>query len=349
MKKKRILMIAPTPFFSERGCHVRILNSYLRLKREHHEIDLFTYPIGRDLKGVPAKRTIRLPGYSKTAPGFSPYKPFLDVLLYFKIKTAMKKKKYDVVYGHLHEGALIGYFLKKKFGTPVIFDAQGSFTGELSAQGTIKKKGLVYSILWKIEKFITQNSDEIITSTDGLKQFLEKNFKTKKVTVIKDLPDKGLFSPRTAPAKIKLPKARKIVVYLGGLQKYKGISYLIKAIPHVDKDTHFLIMGFPVEEAKELAKEIGVEDRITFTGKIPYEKAPSYLKLGDVAVSPKTLESGEANAKIYNYISMNLPVVCFDIPETRQIQKEYPQAKMILAKEKDIKDLARKINSVKPR
>jgi len=74
-------------------------------------------------------------------------------------------------------------------------------------------------------------------------------------------------------------------------------------------------MGYPVEDCKKLAKELNVEDRITFTGKIPYEKASSYLKLGDLAVSPKTLESGEANAKLYNYLAMGLKVVCFDSKE----------------------------------
>jgi hypothetical protein len=49
MNKKRILMLAPTPFFSDRGCHIRVLNSYLRLKNQGHKITLLTYPLGRDV------------------------------------------------------------------------------------------------------------------------------------------------------------------------------------------------------------------------------------------------------------------------------------------------------------
>ena len=337
-------MIAPTPFFSDRGCHIRVLNSYLRLKREGHSVLLLTYPLGREINGVKTKRTIKLLGYKKTSPGFSIYRPFLDILLYFKAKKEMKKKKYDLIYSHLHEGAFIGVLLQKKYGVKVLFDAQGSLTGELSAHGTIRKKGILYSFLWKLEKYISEKSDEIITSTDGLKKFMLKNFKIKKIIVEKDFPDKELFSSDVKPAKLSLPKNKKIAVYLGGLQKYKGIQYLIKAIPYTDKNIHFLIMGYPVEEAKELAKEFNVENRITFTGMIPYEKAASYLKLGDLAVSPKTLESGEANAKIYNYVAMNMPIVCFDMKETREISKEYPKIKFYFAKDKDIKDLAKKIN-----
>ncbi len=337
-------MLAPTPFFSDRGCHIRVLNSYLRLKREGNDITIITYPLGRNVLNIYPKRVMHLLGYKKKSPGFSIYKPFLDILIYFKARKLLKQKKYDLIYGHLHEGALIGILLKKKYNLKVVFDAQGSLTGELSAQGTIKKNSLLYNLFWKIEKNIAKNSDEIITSTEGLKEFMLKHFKINKISTNKDFPDISLFNFRVKPAKIALPKNKKIVVYLGGLQKYKGIQYLIKAIPYTNKKFHFLIMGYPYEEAKDLAREIGVEERITFIGQIPYEKAASYLKLGDIAISPKTLESGEANAKIYNYVAMHLPIVCFDMNETRKIAKEFPKAKFYFAKEKDVKDLAKKIN-----
>ena len=289
-------------------------------------------------------RVQQIPGYSKTEPGFSIYRPFLDILLWIKAKNEMKSNSYDLIYAHLHEGALVGYFLKKEFDKKLIFDSQGSLVGELAAGGTIKKRSLASKILESIEKFITNQSDEIITSTEGLKNFITKNLKiSKKITVIKDIPDKSLFNKQVKSASLKLPKNKKIVVYLGGLQEYKGIDYLLKAIPLTNPKFHFLIMGYPLDHVKKVAKELKIEDRITLTGKISYEKAPSYLKLGDIAVSPKTLESGEANAKIYNYIAMDLPVVCFDMEETKALKKEFPKAKFFFAKEGDVKDLAKKI------
>ena len=340
-------MLAPTPFFSDRGCHIRILNSYLKLKKEGFEIDLITYPLGRDILNIKPIRVSKVWGYKKISPGFSIYKPFLDILMYVKAKKLMKEREYDFIYSHLHEGALIGILLKKKFGKKVVFDAQGSLTGELSSQGTIKKRGLASKIIWSMERYIIENSDEIITSTEGLKKFMLTNFKIKKISIQKDFPDKKLFNINVNPARLNLPKNKKIVVYLGGLQLYKGINYLIKAIPFIEKEFHFLLMGYPIDNTKRLAKKLRIEDRITFTGAIPYEKAASYLKLGYIAISPKTLESGEANAKIYNYIAMNLPVVSFDMPETRQIAKEFPKAKFYFAKERDVKDLAKKINGVR--
>lgn len=332
-------MLAPTPFFSDRGCHIRVLNSYLRLKKEGHNITMITYPLGRNVLNIKPIRVKQLPGYRKKSPGFSMYKPLLDVMMYCRAKKEMAKTSYDLIYAHLHEGALIGIFLKKKFRSKLIFDSQGSLAGELLAGNTIRKKSITYKFVSKLEKYITEKPDEIITSTDGLKKFIQKEFKfTKKIEVIKDLPDKSLFNEDVQKAKVDLPKKR-IAVYLGGLQLYKGIKNLLQAIPFTDKKFHFLIMGYPINDAQKLAKKLGVEDRITFTGQIPYEKAASYLRLGDVAISPKTLESGEANAKIYNYVAVGLPVVCFDIPENREILGK----EGFYAKPGNIKDLAKKI------
>jgi len=292
-----------------------------------------TYPIGRNIKGLKTERVAMLPGYRKTAPGFSIYKPFLDILMYFKCKKIVREKNIDMVYAFLHEGALIGQLIRKPQELHHGFDTQGSLTGELEAHNTIKSKGLIKKLIWKLETYITNKADEIVTSTQGLKEFLEANFNPQKVSVIKDLPDTGLFNPNVKQANISLPSDKKIVVYLGGMQPYKGTNALINAIPHTSQKYHFLLMGYPIEQAQTLARDMGVDHRITFTGKIPYEQAPSYLKCGDIAISPKTLESGEANAKIYNYIAMGLPIVCFKMEETIELQKAHPDANFFMSEE----------------
>ncbi len=340
---KRILMLAPTPFFSDRGCHIRILNSYHRLDK-NNEVLLLTYPLGRDIDNINIKRTINIPGYNNIAPGFNIYKPFLDFLLLLKTLKELIKNDFNEIYAHLHEGAMIGFILKPFFKLPVIFDAQGSLTEELVSNNKIKKNSILYSLLFKIEAFLTNHVDKIYTSTSSLKDFIEVNFDPKTVIkVIKDLPNKNLFNPNVKPANIKLPKNKKIVVYLGGLQKNKGIDYLLKAIPHCSDKFHFLIMGYPAKKIEKIIKNFNIENRVTLTGKIPYKKAPNYLKLGDIAVSPKTLESKEANAKLYNYLAMNLKIVCFNIEENRVILGD----KGIYAENKDYKDLAKKINNAK--
>src|SRR4030095_11361156 len=68
-KPWRILMVAPTPFFADRGCHVRILGEAQALIELGNEVKICTYPLGRDVPGIPTERTLPVPWYRKLSAG----------------------------------------------------------------------------------------------------------------------------------------------------------------------------------------------------------------------------------------------------------------------------------------
>ena len=55
----RVLMLAPTPFFSDRGCHVRIYEEAAELGRRGVEVKIVTYPLGLDPPGIDVARAAR--------------------------------------------------------------------------------------------------------------------------------------------------------------------------------------------------------------------------------------------------------------------------------------------------
>jgi len=83
-------------------------------------------------------------------------------------------------------------------------------------------------------------------------------------------------------------------------------------------DFHALLMGYPETGYVEQARQLGLADKITFTGKLDYAEAPRYLCLGDIAVSPK-ISATEANGKLLNYMACGLPSVVFDTPINREL------------------------------
>ena len=54
----RVLMIAPTSFFGDYGCHVRILEEARALQRLGHRVTIVTYRNGRDVPGLDIRRTL---------------------------------------------------------------------------------------------------------------------------------------------------------------------------------------------------------------------------------------------------------------------------------------------------
>ena len=50
------LHIAPTPFFADRGCHIRIRNEIEALRDSGVRVILCTYPLGADQEGIDIRR-----------------------------------------------------------------------------------------------------------------------------------------------------------------------------------------------------------------------------------------------------------------------------------------------------
>ena len=76
-----VLHIAPTPFFADRGCHIRIRNEIEALRDSGVRVILCTYHLGADPAGIDIRRTARIPGYTRVDAGFSPFRFPADILL----------------------------------------------------------------------------------------------------------------------------------------------------------------------------------------------------------------------------------------------------------------------------
>jgi glycosyltransferase involved in cell wall biosynthesis len=342
----KILMVAPTPYFSDRGCHVRIFEEAKALRVLGHDVSICTYHLGRDLGGIPTYRTIRIPWYSKQTAGPSWHKPYLDILLFFKSWQVARKLQPDILHAHLHEGAFIAFFLKKLLKIPMVFDCQGSLVGELVDHHFIRNGSLLYRAFCFLEKQINQWPDLIITSSTRLADLLRNQFKLDAAKVISlcDGVDVATFRPGLAVESLRrqlgLPADRPIVVYLGAMSDYQGLDILLEVIRHLEGRIalHFLIMGYPEDAYVIKAAQLGITHRVTFTGRIDYLLAPEYLCLGDMAVSPK-LSLTEANGKLLNYLACGLPTIAFDVLVNREILGEAG----VYAKLDSVDDLARKI------
>jgi glycosyltransferase involved in cell wall biosynthesis len=327
----RILMVAPTSFFLDYGCHVRILEETRALQRLGHRVTIITYYLGRDLPDLDIVRTRPTPWRSDYEVGSSLHKIAFDgFLAWTGVKTVLRRD-FDLIHGHLHEGALLGYVLSRLKGLPLVADFQGSMTSEMVDHHFLDPDGPWYRWARLLEWRITHLPDAIVTSTQLTAQLLERDFDCDDGRVY-PLPDcvsldffrSDVMNQETVSrrrAALGIPGGRPVVVYLGLLADYQGTPHLLRAARHLkqrDVGFHVLIMGFPsVEHYRRMAVDLDVADHVTFTGKVPYEEAPAHLALGDIAVAPK-LSTTEGAGKILNYMAMELPTVAFDTPVSRE-------------------------------
>ncbi len=330
---KKVLNIVPTPFFADRGCHMRILGEMKALEKYDYQNIIVTYHNGRDLEGLDIRRMINIPWYRKLEAGPSIHKFYIDFLLFFKAAAVYIKEKPDIIYGHLHEGAFVGGLVKYllTFGrVPLVFDVQGSLTDELDTFDWLKGKKIIRWFFHNFEKFICSMPDFFICSSVSNGDIIKDRFKKDpdRVKVVIDGVHTDFFDkpPKEGFKKeLGIPEEAPLIIFTGALLAAKGIWNLVDAIPMVLKkrsDIHFLIVGYPVEETKERIEKLGVQNNVHFTGMVDYFKLPDYLVISDIAVEPKMEKAGEASGKVINYMGAGLPVVCFDGKNNRRFLKD---------------------------
>lgn len=352
-RRYRVLMIAPTSFFSDYGCHVRILEEARSLQRLGHSVTIVTYRNGRDVPDLDIRRTLPIPWRQHYEVGSSRHKIVFDALLGLKTLQLMATQRFDVIHAHLHEGALIGLILGRLFGLPVVFDFQGSLTEEMIDHHFLRRTSAVYPPLRRLEEWIDQASPLVLTSSSNAERILVQDFRCNpnRIRPLPDCVDTSTFAPITTEAMVQrnadrqrlgIPVDAQVIAYLGLLAEYQGTDLLLQAMQRI-RQTHpnayLLLMGFPrVDYYQSVAHQLGIADRVIFTGRVPYGEAPAYLRLGDIAAAPK-LSLTEGAGKLLNYMALGLPTVAFDT----SVAREYLGASGAYAERGSVESLAAKL------
>lgn len=323
----KILAIAPTPYFSDRGCHVQIYEESRALAARGHVVRLATYGRGRDVGGFPIRRIPPIPGYRKLSAGPTPWKAVADPMLFSLALREARAFRPDAIHAHLHEGAAIAYLVRHLTGVPYVAELQGGLGEELSRHGWPAAAGASRPL----EAFLTASADAVAAQTERFAAELVRRWgaPSARTFVTGAGVDAEAFSPGAPPPglaeELDLPDPSRVVVYLGLLSAYQGVDLLLAAAPRVlaeSPGTRFLVMGYPgAERYREEARRLGIDAAFRFTGRVDYAQAPSYLRLGRVAVTPKR-DVTEGNAKLLNYMAAGLAVAATGTSAHRAVAGE---------------------------
>jgi phosphatidylinositol alpha-1,6-mannosyltransferase len=84
---------------------------------------------------------------------------------------------------------------------------------------------------------------------------------------------------------------KKVIVSVGRLVHRKGQDYLIQSMPlilHQVPNAHLLLVGQGpyLDHLQKLVKEHGLENSVTFIGRVDYKELPQYLCVGDIFAMP---------------------------------------------------------------
>jgi glycosyltransferase involved in cell wall biosynthesis len=325
----RILLIAPQPFFAQRGTPMNVRQMVQVLCEAGHDVHVATYPMGDPVvvPGLHIHRAMAIPGVRDVPIGFSWKKIVLDLSLALKVWGLIATSRFDVVHA-VEESVFFALPVARMRGIPVIYDLDSWLSDQMAYGGRVKNEAFL-GFLRGMERAALRRCRLAITVSASLSDAVRAMEPGLPVAQIEDSPlDEALRAPdpvRVAALRDSYSLGnRRAIVYTGNLEGYQGIDLLLDAFGLVararDDVVLVLVGGSPAQMAAVHARAVtlGAGDRVVLTGQRPPSEMPEWMALGDALVSPR-LHGGNTPLKLYSYMWSAVPIVATDLPTHTQV------------------------------
>jgi glycosyltransferase involved in cell wall biosynthesis len=187
---------------------------------------------------------------------------------------------------------------------------------------------LPYRALLAMERWTHRTADQVIATNESYRQIaITRGGKSPAdVTVVRTGPD-----PERLKRGPECPELRRghrfLAAYIGVMGPQDGVDVVVRAADIVINklgrdDIAFTVMGSGdcLEGLIELRDKLGLADHVEFTGRVPDDVVTRVLSTADVGLSPdpkNPLNDLSTMNKSMEYMAFELPVVAFDLRETR--------------------------------
>ena len=202
-------------------------------------------------------------------------------------------------------------------GVPVVFD----YLDHLEESASIYYPGSLFGRLVKagvgfITRYNLRHARSTITVTNELASFLT-NQGIGDVTVIPNGVDTSVLRPMPSDeAKNNLGLKGPVLGYVGSLEHWVDLETVVQGLPLL-KDVTLLVVGPGLftdygDTIKKMAADLGVTERIVFTGAVKYSELSRYISAMDIGLNPlKMMKKNEyaAGGKVFNYLACGRPVL----------------------------------------
>lgn len=258
------------------------------------------------------------------------------------------RRRYDVVYVHNMPNFLVFIGLLPKLGgAKVILDVHDP-AAELLADIRGRELGrLTRRIVDAEERASIAFCDALITVNESMRRRLA-SVADMPVSVVMNLPD---YPPLDQPAAFRERRDLNWLVYSGSIAHRNGVDLVVRAMSMLADDLLSLRLriigdGPALPSVVRLAEELGVADRVEFSGFVPSEQIPVLVRGAAAGISPQRggpFGSLVFSMKVPDYVALGLPVICSGIATMRHY---FSDDELLFFEPDDATDLARAIRAV---
>jgi len=324
-----VLVLAPQPFYSERGTPIaiKLLLEEIHNNFPEYQLRLLVLPESQDvsLSQVLIKR-VHIPrlfqNYLKAIPPGASLKKFVaDVFFIFSAFKEVKQLKPDLIIG-VEEGGFVAFLFKLFKKIPYFYDMDSLMSAQLIEKWSILK--VFKPIFRSFEALMIKRASKVIAVCPALVEQAH-GLGAKNVELLSDVAlvdfDTDAFDYRK---ELSLSSESIISLYVGNLEHYQGVGLAIESFALVAKElpeAYFLIVGGNPQQIDEYSSRYNLvpeKTRVIFLGARPLSQLAGLLLGADILVSPR-LKGINTPMKIYNYLASGKVVLATNLLTHSQV------------------------------
>jgi glycosyltransferase involved in cell wall biosynthesis len=230
----------------------------------------------------------------------------------WKIRSIARSLDIDVILST----NILPSFAANLAGPPIVFD----YLDHLEESASIYYPGsalgeIIKWVVRRITRYNLRAARAVITVTNELSQFL-KELGVKNIAIVANGVDTKVLRPEPVEAAKKALGLKGAVLgYVGSLEHWVDLETVVSAMPQIDATLLVVGPGLFTDYGdliKNMAEELGVSDRIVFTGSVKYAELSRYISAMDIGLNPlKMMKKNEyaAGGKVFNYLACGRPVL----------------------------------------
>lgn len=241
---------------------------------------------------------------------------------YKRLAAKINASRPEVIYERYNLFLLAGVWAKRRFGLPLIVEVNAPMAQERRQYG-----GLAWPRLadWA-EHYVWRNADFVLPVSQVLADYIiGKGVAAERVVVIPNGIRQEQFAklPSVDAAKAGLNLTGKLVIgFTGFVREWDRLDRIVKwmAASERFRNTHLLVIGDgPARaEIEQCARELGISERLSFTGAVSREEVPALAMAFDIALQTALVPYASPLC-LFEYLALAKAVVAPDQPNHHEL------------------------------
>jgi len=319
-----ILLLAPHPFYQERGTPIAVNLLLKALSRLGHTVDVLTYHEGSDVTypNVTIHRITPPPFARNVPPGPSLKKILCDLYMLPKALSMARRKPYDLVHA-IEESVYMAMLIRRRRGIPYFYDMDSSLAHQIAEKFSFL--GFLLPIMTRTERAAIRGALAVVPVCDALARIAKEDGATR-IVLLRDISLLSPASPENRELVRKLVPGHESLcfMYIGNLEAYQGIDFMLDSFSEFLKTgntAHLVIAGGQESDIlryRAKTEKLGIAENTLFLGPQPVSRMSALFEVADVLISPR-ITGNNTPMKIYSYLASGKSILATTLPTHTQI------------------------------